>query len=148
AAPLFASLLRMHGQAAEIAVHYLRMDAIGLVFTSVTFAGAAALRGAGDMRTPMIVLGLVNLLNVLCSVTLVFGVGPLPDIGLRSALLEPMGVRGIVLGTVIARTLGGVIMLAVLISGAGGLRIRPRQLRLKSRVARRILSIGVPAAAD
>lgn len=148
AAPLFASLLEMDGIAGEITTRYLRIDAFGLVFTSVTFAGAAALRGTGDMRTPMLVLGLVNVLNIVCSLAFVYGLGPWPIVGLDRVLLTPLGVDGIVLGTVIARTAGGLMMLYAISKGAGGLQLRPRQLRPKLRVAQRILSIGVPAAAD
>ncbi|HEX6986088.1 MAG TPA: MATE family efflux transporter [Planctomycetaceae bacterium] len=148
AAPAFAAMLKMEGPAAEIAVRYLRVDAVGLVFTSVTLAAAAALRGAGDMRTPMFVLGLVNVVNAICSVALTFGVGPWPALGLHARLVEPLGVDGIVLGTLVARTVGGVVMLAALANGAGGLRLRRLQLRPKLRVARRILAVGVPAAAD
>ncbi|MDQ3329279.1 MAG: MATE family efflux transporter [Planctomycetota bacterium] len=148
AAPAFASLLDMHGIAGEITTRYLRIDAFGLVFTSVTFAGAAALRGTGGMRTPMLVLGLVNVLNIVCSLAFVYGIGPWPKVGLNRALIAPLGVDGIVLGTVVARTAGGLMMLYAISQGAGGLRLRPKQLRPKLRVARRILSIGVPAAAD
>jgi multidrug resistance protein, MATE family len=148
AAPLLASLLNMEGLAAEITTRYLRIDAVGLVFTSVTVAAAAALRGTGDMRTPMFVLGFVNLLNVVCSLALVYGIGPWPSVGLSFPLIAPRGVDGIVLGTVIARTAGGLLMLFAVANGAGGLKFRAKQLRPKLRVARRILAIGIPAAAD
>src|SRR5699024_4713039 len=68
AAPFFTTMLRMEGDAAEIAVRYLRIDAVGLIFTSVTLAASAGLRGAGDMRTPMFVLALVNVVNAIGSI--------------------------------------------------------------------------------
>lgn len=148
AAPAFATLLKMESVGAEIATRYLRIDAVGLVFTSLTLAAAASLRGVGDMRTPMLVLGFVNLLNVACSFALVFGIGPIPALGLASPMIEPQGVDGIVIGTVIARTAGGLTMLAVLAHGAGGLQLRRKLLRPKRRVAYRIISVGIPAAAD
>ncbi len=96
----------------------------------------------------MFVLGFVNLLNIVCSLALVYGLGPWPSVGLPFVLLAPRGVDGIVLGTVIARTAGGLMMLLAVANGAGGLKFRAKQLRPKLRVAKRILSIGIPAAAD
>lgn len=138
AAPWFAWLLRMEGLSGEIVIRYLRIDAVGLTFTSVTLAIAAALRGVGDMRTPMFVLGFVNIVNAVCSWLLVHGLGPIPA----------LGVDGIVLGTLIARASGGLLMLLVLARGAGGLQLRRRQLRPRSKLAKRIVRIGLPAAAD
>lgn len=138
AAPLFAWLLRMEGLSGEIIIRYLRIDSVGLTFTSVTLAIAAALRGVGDMRTPMFVLGFVNIVNAVCSWLLVRGIGPIPA----------LGVDGIVLGTLIARASGGFLMLLVLARGAGGLRLRQLQLLPRPKLAKRIVRIGLPAAAD
>ena len=137
-APSFAHLQDMSGRKYEITVQYLRLDALALTFTSLTLVASAALRGAGDTRTPMIILGAVNFFNAFVSAGLVFGWGPLPE----------MGVTGIVVGTVAARTLGGVLMLAVLLHGRSGLRLSWASLGLRRQPARRLLRIGMPAAAD
>jgi len=137
-APTFARLQNMTGTTFDIAVRYMRIDAAALVFTSLTLAGGAALRGAGDTRTPMLILGAVNILNVPLSAALVFGWGPFPQ----------LGVTGIVLGTVTARFAGGVLMLTVLAHGRAGLRLHGSALRLQREPVDRILRIGVPAASD
>lgn len=138
AAPGVAHLLNLNEEAAAIAVHYVRVDGVGNIFTSISFVGAAALRGAGDMRSPMIVLGLVNVLNAGVSILLVFGLGPIP----------PIGVKGIVYGTFIARVTGGILMLLVLHRGLNGLRISLKQWRIRGQTVKRILSIGGPAALE
>lgn len=141
-APLFVDLLGLERHSRSVAVHYLRFECVAHTGTALTLAAAAALRGAGDMRTPMWVLGLVSVLNVLFSVTFVYGV--------RSAVVAvpPMGVDGIVLGTVLARYCGLAVMLAVLARGVDGLQLHWSELRLRGDVARRILRIGAPAAID
>ena len=138
AAPVVANLLNLNEEATAIAVHYVRVDGVGNIFTSISLVGAAALRGAGDMRSPMYVFGVVNVLNIICSVGLVFGVGPVPGIG----------VKGIVYGTLIARCGGGLLMLLVLHRGLNGLRIVLGQWRLRGQTVRRILQIGGPAALE
>jgi putative MATE family efflux protein len=92
----------------------------------------------GDMRTPMFILGIVNILNMILSSTLVFGLGP----------IEPMGIDGIVTGTVTARICGGLLMLGTLARGVSGLKLRVAYLVPHGEDIRRILQIGLPAALD
>ena len=138
AARLFPEILGMDARSTDIAVRYLQIDSFGYLFTSITLAGAAALRGSGDMRTPTVILGLVSVLNVIISSLLVFGPGAIPR----------LGVDGIVLGTVSSRIVGGVLMVVVLVRGRSGVRVRPADLTLHPHVARRVLRIGIPAAID
>lgn len=138
AAPALATLLNMHGNQYAIAVTFLRIDAWSYLFSSLNLAGAASLRGSGDMRTPMVVLSIVNVLNGMVSGMLVFGFG----------IVEPWGVVGIVSGTLFAKICGGLIMLAVLIVGRNGLQLQLDLLRPRVAEIRRILRVGLPAAAD
>jgi putative MATE family efflux protein len=152
AAPGFARLLNMHGPAEAIAVGFMRIDSLGYTGASISFALAACLRGAGDTRTPLIVLGGVNVVNCVVTWLLTFGAGPLPA----------CGVAGIAWGTVIARWSGAAWMLAILQRRGAGRRPRPagrespaHRLRLHAGLMRpdgallwRILRVGVPAAAD
>ncbi len=141
-APVFVDLLGLERHSRAVAVHYLRFECLAHTGTAITLAAAAALRGAGDMRTPMWVLGLVSVLNVLFSVTLVYGVR------LPVGELPALGIDGIVLGTVLARYCGLAAMLAVLMRGLDGLQLRWRELRVRGGLVRRILRIGMPAAID
>jgi putative MATE family efflux protein len=137
-APLFATLLTMEGAARAVTVEYLRWDACGQACLCLTMVGAAALRGTGDMRTPLAVLTATNLVNVTLSPALVFGWGPWPR----------LGVTGIVLGTVTAQATGLVLMLLVLTTGITRIRLLWPQVRWDRDIAARILRIGVPAALD
>jgi MATE family multidrug resistance protein len=137
-APYFAGWLEMRGLTFDITVRYLRIDALAYAVWAVSLVGAAALRGAGDMRTPLKVLALVNLLNVIISPTLVYGWGPFPS----------LGVDGIVVGTVCARIGGGVLIVLLLVRGRFGLRLSLSCLRPVLNPIMRILRIGLPAALD
>ncbi|TWT51973.1 Multidrug resistance protein NorM [Thalassoglobus neptunius] len=138
AAPTLVALMGLDGQAAGIAVRYLRVDAIGLLFSSFSLVLAAALRGCGDMKTPMWVFGSVSILNVIVSTALVHGVGP----------IEPWGVDGIVAGTVVARVCGGLLILTIFMMGFSGLSLVPSDLSLRGETVRRILAIGVPSGME
>lgn len=136
-APWFADLQNLHGIGREIGIHYLRVDAVGEFFFSFCLVGLAAFRGVGDMRSPMLILGLVNLINMVVSPALVFGWWG-----------EPWGASGIVGGTVVARVLGGLVVLAVLLRGRRDLVLRLPDWRLNAPETARILRIGVPALVD
>jgi len=137
-APTFAGWLQMTGETYTITVRYLRIDAAGYTIWSVSLVGAAALRGAGDMRAPLKVLAIVNVLNVVLSPALVYGWGLAPR----------LGVDGIVIGTLCARVGGGLLMLTILLRGRSGLRLRLGLLSPRVAPIRRIMRIGIPAAAD
>ncbi|MDB5384565.1 MAG: mdtK 2 [Planctomycetaceae bacterium] len=136
-APILATVQNQSGEAHEICVNYLRMDALSHPFSAVMLVGSAALRGAGQMRIPLLIMLIVNIANALVSSCLVFGWG-----------LESWGVSGIVGGTVFARVLGGILMLALLIRGHQGLQIQIRNLVFHWESVSRILNIGVPALVD
>jgi putative MATE family efflux protein len=137
-APWFAWYCRMGGEAYRITVNYLRVDAVGHMFMSLTLVGCAALRGVGNMRTPMYLFAIINTVNVIASFTLVYGLGPFPA----------LGVQGIVGGTVTARVLGAFLILLLLAQGSAGLKLCRGELPLAWGRAWRILRIGLPAAAD
>lgn len=138
AAPLFVAMTGLSDEAARVAVRYIRIDAIGEILTSITLCGAAVYRGCGQMRIPLGILALVSIINVIASYSLVHGFGPLPS----------FGVDGIVGGTVIARVLGGLLMLCTLMSGADGIKLDWREVHLRGEIVGRLAHIGAPAALD
>ena len=101
------------------------------------FAVNAAMRGAGDTKTPFIAMVVVNVVNMAFSVLLVFGPEPFGG----------MGVKGIALGTVIgwgAGLLTVVVMLAL--KKREGLKWTRRGLKIHGETMMRIGRVGVPQA--
>lgn len=137
AAPL-VKLLKLSPAAAPVAVNFIRVDAVGYVPEALLFIGAACLRGAGDTRTPLALIALVQVVNMLTSWLFSRGAGPIAG----------LGTPGIALGTVVARYVGGVAALTVFLTGRRGLRVVLPLLRPRLDAAWRILRIGLPAALD
>jgi len=135
-ASLFPILLKMDGVQRKIAVEFLRLDACGQFFAGWTLIGAAALRGAGDMRTPLFVLAITNIVNVIVSTACLWGWGPFPE----------MGVTGIVTGTVVAQICGAIVMTIMLASGVSRIQLRLSEFGFHRETIQRILRIGGPAA--
>ncbi|MBI1353952.1 MAG: MATE family efflux transporter [Acidobacteria bacterium] len=85
--PMAVGLLGAEGSVAELGVSYARLRLLGAPAVLLTFAAFGALRGLQDMRTPLWIAAAVNILNVLLDYPLVFGLGPVPALGVAGAAL-------------------------------------------------------------
>ena len=128
----------LEGQAAAFALAYLKLLSFSLPFMTVLFAANACLRGAGDTLTPAIAMILVDVVNVVCSYGLTYGVWGFPRLGFD----------GIAAGTVISYVVGGVLQIVVMVSGLGGVRLHPHRMRPHWHTMHRILRIGLPSGAE
>jgi putative MATE family efflux protein len=136
--PYILEALQLHGETAEFAAAFLRPLFVLLTFQVVESVGVAALVGAGDTVTGMLVLGGVALVNMPLTWLFFTGLGPIPALGFA----------GIGLGTAVAHTLGGLAVLGVLLRGRAGLRLHWRLLWPNGDLIRRLLWISVPAGLD
>ena len=75
------------GEVQALAVDYLRWRFLGAPALLASFAAFGALRGAQDMRTPLVVAGGMNALNVVLDPLLIFGMAGLPAMGVAGAAL-------------------------------------------------------------
>jgi putative MATE family efflux protein len=134
-------LIGVFGVEPEVAVpaaRYLRiLFAFNVPFALGLVVGSG-LRGAGDVRTPLWIGAVVNVVNVALNYGLVFGRLGLPELGLD----------GSALGTGIAITLGAAMFFAL---WAGDGLVLPRHGWLEGferGLAWRILRIGLPTALE
>jgi MATE family multidrug resistance protein len=135
-------LLRVMGAepaARSEGVTWMRAASIGFPLTAMLYAGNASLQGAGDTRTPMIIMLLVNLVNAVVAYTLINGPGPFPE----------LKVLGSGLGATSAGVSGAALVLLALAVGRGGLELQPRSvLRPDTAEVKRILNVGLPAGLE
>lgn len=137
-APGLSSLLTQTDAAHALFTTYVRIDALGYTAMGAMLTCGAVVRAAGDTRTPMAVMLVVNVVNVVASAALVYGWLGLPQ----------LGVAGIAIGTVIARVLGAVLLLLVLARGLRGMRLRTEQMRPDAGLLARLLRVGLPAGGE
>jgi putative MATE family efflux protein len=141
AVPLLPHLLPALGadpQVAPLAVGYLSLVFAGLPFLFLAGAFTAALRGFGDVWTPLAVVAASVALNAVLDPLLIFGVGPVPELGLRGAALATVGARG----------LAAVAGVYLLLSGRLGLRARLADLAPTRRFLGRVVRIGLPSSLE
>jgi putative MATE family efflux protein len=137
------ALLAILGAAEDVVVlggAYLLAVGSTMPLTAILFIGNATLRGAGDTRTPMLVMGLVNLINAGLSWVLVRGLGPLPA----------YGVLGAGIGLAVSVGVGGLVVGLVLLCGrsTAAIRVMLADLRFRPQQAARLLRIGLPGAGE
>jgi len=115
---------------------YLQISLLGSFTVFVLFIGNAALQGAGDTVSPMVVMAISNVLNIILDPLFIFGPGPFPA----------MGVYGAAIATVLAQAVAALGSLFVLFTGRSHLHVRLRHGSFHPGLAWRILRIGLPGS--
>lgn len=112
-APTLVGWFGVTGLVATLATSYLQLAAIGIPGMLVALAATGVLRGLQDTRSPLLASVGGFTLNAALNLWFVFGLG--------------WGIAGSALGTVIAQSLMGASLVAVLLVRAGrlGARLRP-----------------------
>jgi putative MATE family efflux protein len=138
-APYLFGLMGASAETSRQGTIYLRL----VLLTS--FAGYpmsvlnGVMRGSGDTRTPMRVTAVMNVWNVVAAAGLIFGLGPLPA----------LGIAGAGAATASARLLGGLLAFGALFRQHTLLRVRPRQLlRWDGGIVRTMVRLSLPTAGE
>ncbi|XAY08329.1 DNA damage-inducible protein F [Paraconexibacter sp. AEG42_29] len=107
------------GDAAGAAERYLRLSAPGLPFALIALAGQGYLRGVDRLRTPLVILIVANLVNVVLELVLVYGLD--------------LGLDGSALGTVAAQAgMGAAFAITLLRAGGPDVSRRPRPADIRA----------------
>jgi putative MATE family efflux protein len=122
AEPIVA-LVGVEAQTADYAVTYLRIVAIGIPSFFLALGGQGYLRGVSELTSPLVVIVLANLLNVVLEVLFVYGFD--------------WGIEGSAWGTAIAQTCMGVAFIWLVARRVGREDLAPMVT-----LARRLLSVG------
>ena len=137
-----AAGLRMLGAGEDVVaagVGYMRWKAISVVFAIMLMTSTGILRGSGDTLTSMYANTAVNVINIGLNWVFIFG-----NLGMPA-----MGAAGAGFSTMLARAVGAAIMLAVLLKGRTGIRLKVRDdNRPHWKTIKRVLNVGLPAAME
>lgn len=146
----FVWAMGLRGEAARLAGRYIWIMTPAIPLLMVEQVGTACLRGAGDTYSGMLARIVMNLVDMLLSAALVTGALGLPNLGWD----------GLAIGSAIGHSIGGLIILARLVRGGGGVSIADLQgessgprpmvaaLRYDWPMVWRMLRVGVPGGLD
>ncbi|MGY2892713.1 MATE family efflux transporter [Deinococcus sp. UYEF24] len=102
-------LLRLTGASAGVAAAgsaYLQLSALALTPTILGMVLSGVMRSLGHARSPMVATLITVLLNTLLAYGLVFGVGPLPALGVAGAGWATLATAVLKLGILLAQVYG------------------------------------------
>lgn len=108
---------------------------------------SGVLRGAGDTRTPMHITVFMNVLNVILSYFLIYGV----KISNMQFCVElpALGIKGAALGIALSRAAGTVIMLALLIRGSKVIKLsKIFNFKIDRELLSPIFGVGIPSSLE
>lgn len=119
---------------------YLKIVFASMVFGLPTLMLNSILQGLGDMKTPLYIMIITNIVNVIGNYLLIFGIGFFPE----------LGVTGAALGTGLGRLVGFLVALYVLLSKRTVIKIHFKKVKWKLDwdIIKEILNIGVPASVE
>ncbi|MGI6565883.1 MAG: MATE family efflux transporter [Limnochordia bacterium] len=123
----------------EAGTTYLRIMVPFLVFALLMMTINSCLRGAGDTRTPMVITGISNVVNIVGNYILIYGAGPVPA----------MGVAGAAWATNMSWLMGLFLVFKNVYGGRGVLSLRVHgRFSFNAEIVRRIVRVGIPAAVE
>lgn len=94
--PLFR-LLGAEEELLPLIAEYMQVWYIGIIFVVIPMVGNGIIRATGDTRFPALIMSVAAICNALLDPILIFGLGPVPAMGLRGAALASLGSRFITL---------------------------------------------------
>ena len=125
-------------QVIPLAADYMRVFFLGLPALFGFFVFSSLMRGYGDTRTPMRIMVVSVVVNVVLDPFLIFGWGPFPA----------MGIEGAAVATVFARGVASILGFYVLFASSAGPDVRLHHLRLELETVWEITRLGVPTALE
>ena len=138
-APSLVGLLGGEGAALDAAMSYLRPLLAGSTFYYLTILYGASLRAVGNTRLAFGVALASNLVNFGLNYGLILGKYGMPA----------LGIQGAAIGTVCSQAFSSLLLLALIHRGAvPGIDISLRPRAIDTDLARRLVRVGAPAAAD
>lgn len=134
------SIFNPKGSLLATAIEVLRVIALGLPFLGIVIVVSGGLQGKGDAVTPLIINGLMNVLNITLGIWFVRG-------GLG---LEAMGLMGAAYAMVVSQGLAAVVGIAMLLHPKGylaGFGLM-RFFKCLTQLTKTIYSLGFPSVLE
>ncbi|OUN33144.1 MATE family efflux transporter [Lachnoclostridium sp. An76] len=130
AAPFMLRLMNTPAEIMDGSLAYLRIYFAGILFVLVYNMGSAILRATGDSKTPLYILIICCIVNIILDTAFV--------------LLFHMGVTGVAIATLLAQAVSAVLVTRKLTRSGGVLRLSLRKIRFHGPLLSMQLKLGLP----
>ena len=130
AAPFMLRLMNTPADIMDGSLTYLRIYFAGILFVLIYNMGSAILRATGDSKTPLYILIICCVINIILDTAFV--------------LFFHMGVAGVAVATLIAQAVSAILVTVKLIRSGGLLRLSPGRIRFHGPLLKLQLKLGLP----
>ena len=129
-APFLLRLMNTPADTMDGSLTYLRIYFAGILFVLIYNMGSAVLRAAGDSKTPLYILIICCIINIILDTAFV--------------LLFHMGVAGVAVATLTAQAVSAVLVTLKLMRSDGILHLSLRKIRFHGSLLKLQLKLGLP----
>lgn len=119
----------------ETGTGYLKILLLGGITMFILFAGNSILQGAGDTVTPMKLMVVANVINLILDPLFIFGIG-----------VPRMNTSGAAVATVISQAVSAIWVLWMLSNGRSIVRVNFKKMEIRLQYIKEILRIGFPSS--
>ncbi|MBD3388593.1 MAG: MATE family efflux transporter [Candidatus Altiarchaeales archaeon] len=144
--PYLFDIIGAEGSLKALALEYINILLFFTVFMMFAFVGNSILRGEGDMKTPMKIMGLSSILNIVFDPFFIFPGGYHLPFGLVLPFGLGLGVRGAAIATLTARGIGMSWLTWHILTGRSWVKLDFRHFRYDFSHVKNIFFVGVPAS--
>lgn len=142
----------------RLAVSYTRIGFLGTPFVFGLYVYQGLLKGWGDTRTPLYIVGGSVVVNVVIDPFFILGFRNNPLFGVFGRGVEQtlyattgfggLGIEGAAIATVLSRGLGAIVAFGALLTGRVGITPTLRDLWPRRAVVKKLFRVGVPASIE
>nr|WP_283244337.1 MATE family efflux transporter [Wansuia hejianensis] len=128
-----------HQDTINIGMSYFRVIILGFIFQAFNFSIFAALRGAGDTKTPMKINITVNLINVFGNAVLIYGLLGVPSFGPTGAAISTVG----------SQVIASIFLIRYILKKDSTIHIDIKnRFKFNNDIIYNLVKIGVPASLE
>jgi putative MATE family efflux protein len=128
----------MNSSTLNMSITYFKIVSYSTIFSFISFAASAQLRGVEDTKTPMYITLLANIINIIGNYLLITGIGIFPT----------MGMDGAAWSTSISRFVSGMLFIYVLFKGKNELGLNLKYFKFKKEIFKPLWKISYPGAIE
>ncbi len=136
--PFILKLMGVDHEVYVLAVRYMRVSFIGLVFNFAFFMFQSIMRGIGENKLSLYIVGGTVLLNFILDPLFIFGWGSIPALGVMGAAIATLTTQMIAAG----------IGLSMLFGGRYGIHLSLRDFLPDLSFIKRAFFLGLPASIE
>ncbi|MCK5547976.1 MAG: MATE family efflux transporter, partial [Thermoplasmata archaeon] len=133
--PLF-SYMGVEGDVLAMTIQYANLIFLGFIFLFIGFVSQGIIQAGGDTVTPTKNLLIAIVLNIILDPIFIFGLGPIPA----------MGLVGAGIATVLSRMVGAFLNIWYVFAGRSAVDIEPKSFKPDASIFLGILKIGLPSS--